>query len=59
LNESERKQGVLIELLKEIKHKHPEVAELISRGLTRATGQVETVAIERESVVDAEVVESD
>lgn len=45
LNESERRQDVLIELLKEIRNTHPEVAELITRRLNKIQTEVESVEV--------------
>jgi len=48
LNEAEHNQGVLVDLLKEIRDNHPEVAELISRKLSqvRQGGEVTVESIE-------------
>jgi predicted HTH domain antitoxin len=46
LNENERKQQVLIKLLKEIRDSHPEVAELIATRLSQIQDEVEYVTIE-------------
>lgn len=46
LNEAQRAQEVLVQTLKEIKQKHPEVAEIISRQLANIESEVEVVAIE-------------
>jgi predicted HTH domain antitoxin len=48
LNETEERQTVLIELLKEIRTKHPEIAELISRRLSQVQDEVEPISVERE-----------
>lgn len=46
LNDNERKQQVLIKLLKEIRDSHPEVAELIATRLSQIQNEVEYVSIE-------------
>jgi hypothetical protein len=45
LNETERRHAIFIELLKEIKLKHPQVSELISRALTKAGDQVDVIEV--------------
>ena len=46
INETEEKQAVLIELLREIRNEYPEVAELIATRLSQIQNQVEAVSIE-------------
>lgn len=46
INDTEERQQVLIELLKEIKEEHPEVAELIATRLSRIQSEVEAITIE-------------
>jgi predicted HTH domain antitoxin len=46
LNETDRRQQVLIHLLKEIRDSHPEVAELIATRLSQIQDEVEYVTIE-------------
>lgn len=48
LNETEERQGVLINLLKEIRTSHPEVAELISRRLSQVQTEVEHISVEHD-----------
>lgn len=45
LNESERRQEVLIELLKEIRTDYPEVAELIAKRLSQIQSEVESIEV--------------
>jgi hypothetical protein len=46
INETEEKQAVLIELLREIRNEYPEVAEVIATRLSQIQNHVEVVAIE-------------
>ena len=46
INQTEEKQAVLIELLREIRNEHPEVAELIATKLSQIQDNVEVVSIE-------------
>lgn len=45
INESEEKQKVIIELLKEIRDQYPEVAEVIATRLSRIQSQVEIISM--------------
>lgn len=46
LNETQERQDVLLQLLKEIRTEHPEVAELITRRLNKIQSEVEAIVIE-------------
>lgn len=46
INDTEEKQQVLIELLREIREEHPEVAEIIATRLSRIQNNVEAISIE-------------
>lgn len=48
MNETQRRQEILIKLLREIKEKHPEVASLIAKRLSEIEAEVEVVSIEGE-----------
>jgi hypothetical protein len=47
LNKREENEAILIGLLKDIKDKHPEVAQLISDRLSRIQEEVETITVEQ------------
>ena len=49
--ETERKQEILVNILREVANKHPEAASYIRKELGRVTGQVEgTIVAQREDV---------
>lgn len=49
LEETERRQEILISVLRKVKEQYPEAAGLIARELTKVQAEVETIAIEAES----------
>ncbi|MCA1799702.1 MAG: hypothetical protein LC650_00065 [Actinobacteria bacterium] len=49
LEETERRQEILINVLKKVKEQYPEAAGLIAKELTKVQAEVETIAIEAES----------
>lgn len=47
MNETQRKQDILIGILREIKTKYPEVSEYLAKRLTDVTNEVEVIQVEK------------
>jgi len=54
MNEKDRRQEVLVGILREVKQRFPEAAEFIAKELSRLSSTVETVAVEREELTAGE-----